>query len=272
MATTFPFEILEYIVDFLHDDGKALRQYSLVSKAQIPLARKHIFSVVKFRTPDEINKWKTAFPDPSTSPAFYTRTLFINCPSTLTAEDASERGWMSTFVRLVCLELDTYYLHFAIDRRVTFPEGFGISLSLFHIYSPTLKSLRVSSPSLPHSQIFNLVLSLPHLEDLTLFGNDATCEDKESHQPRPASPLPALTGTLEFSLFKGMGCATGHLLGIPNGLRFRKLKLSWNDTEDLQSINNLVSACSDTLEDLDVAYNLKSAIYLVLSVAIAHLL
>ena len=42
-----PAEILDYIIDHLHDTEDALRNCSLVSKSWIPRTRTHLFADVK---------------------------------------------------------------------------------------------------------------------------------------------------------------------------------------------------------------------------------
>ena len=42
------------------------------------------------------------------------------------------------------------------------------------------------------------------------------------------------------------------LLGLPNGIRFRKFKFVWDTAEDVQWVMALVEACSDTLEHVDL--------------------
>lgn len=50
------------------------------------------------------------FPDPSTSPARYTKSLFIGCPREVVAADAGEGGWIQTFPRVVELEIGDQYV------------------------------------------------------------------------------------------------------------------------------------------------------------------
>ena len=75
-----PAELLDYIVDFL-DTAIALRHCCLVSKSWIPRARRHLFAIVEFYSPEHLRPWTTTFTDPSTSPACYTTFLTLSCPT-----------------------------------------------------------------------------------------------------------------------------------------------------------------------------------------------
>ena len=127
-----------------------------------------------------------------------------------------------------------------------------VSLVPFHKFAPTLKTLRVNSLLFPLSQVFNLICSLPLLEDLDLIGRDGWAADDDNlSTPSTAVPLtPAFTGTLQ--LHPEMISTARRLLDLPNGLHFRKLNLSWRNEDELQWGARLVGACSGTLECLDL--------------------
>ena len=119
-----------------------------------------------------------------------------------------------------------------------------VSLIHFRGLSPTLKSLRLTSTSL---EVLDLICSFPLLEDLELIsltrGNDMW--DTPSTSPK-------LTGSLNLSTFgRWARPAACRLLGLPNGLRFTKVTVMCIDG-DIESITDLVSKCSDTLEALSV--------------------
>jgi hypothetical protein len=79
--------------------------------------------------------------------------------------------------------------------------------------------------------------------------------DNELNEPQTAvspSTSPTFTGTLELLRFPETLPIARRLLGLLNGLRFRKLELSWRDEGGLRSVAGLVEACSDTLECLDI--------------------
>ena len=99
-------EVLDHVVDFLHDSTKVLKSCYLVSKSWVPCSRRHIFASVAFRTPIDLEIWKETFQDSSTSSAFYTKALHVGCPDVVTAEDAEEGGWVRTFCRVVWFEVE----------------------------------------------------------------------------------------------------------------------------------------------------------------------
>src|ERR1700753_2421214 len=104
-----PAELLDDIVDLIHDARNALKSCCLVSKSWIPRTRKHLFANVAFHSCEELQSWKNRFPDPSTSPACYARSLFINFRAqVITAVDVEQSGWITTFSRVVRLKVGTW--------------------------------------------------------------------------------------------------------------------------------------------------------------------
>ncbi|KAF9645274.1 hypothetical protein BDM02DRAFT_3205327 [Thelephora ganbajun] len=241
-----PPEILDYIVDLLHDEPETLKQCCLVSKSWASRTRKHLFANVEFFTADDLEAWKQMFPDPARSPAHHTHTLSIHCIWAIEEADAEDGGWIPTFSRVNGVWL-------RVGANPTSLNEFEKSLTLFHKLSPLLKSLRVGTLFFQCSRFWNVIRSLPLLEDLTLIGNGG---DKWESLPAVyPSASPAFTGTLELDLFPMEGIVR-RLLDLPNGLHFRRLVFSSRDQEDLRRMEELVAACSDTLECLDVMYYL----------------
>jgi hypothetical protein len=243
-----PAELLDHVIDHLHDTKDALRRCCLVSKLWIPRTRKHLFTDVKFHTEENLRSWKHTFPDPSTSPACYTNTLFIRYPRVVTIADAGEGGWITTFSRVAHLEIE-------ILGTDCSPET---SLVPFHGFSPVLKSLHVSLRAIHvrPSHVLDLICSFPLLEDLSvLTGDDYPIDsdegfDRQSTSIQPSN-LPAFTGTLELNL-SGARSVIWRLMSLPGGLRFRKLNFRWNDEEDVLLTMALVERCCYTLELLKV--------------------
>ena len=241
-----PAELLDDVVDLLHDAPHALRNCCLVSKSWIPRTRRHLFADVTFHTVESLELWKKIFPDPSTSPAHYTKTLSVGCPHAATAADAQAGGWISTFSNVLRLNVDR--LH---------GDGSAASLLLFRGFSPVLKSLDAHFAPLPPSQIFDFILSFPLLEDLAATARDGSIgEDDDSDELSPAvrpSNLPRFTGSLELP-GTGIKFITRRFLSLPGGIHFRKLILRWFKAEDVSLTMALVEGCSHTLEFLDIGY------------------
>jgi hypothetical protein len=240
------FELLDHTVDLLHDSRDTLKSCCLVSKSWIPRARKHLFASINLSTAEDLQAWKAMFPDPSTSPACYTKSLFVKCPLTVTASDAQEGGWIRTFSRVVHFEID-------IRRRTGDYECFYP----FHGFSPAIKSLLVKVFAFPPSRVFNFICSFPLLEDLsvkfydrslTIEGDDLDGQLVEIQ----SSTAPVFTGSLKLYIAYGMGSIASRLLSLPNGLRFWSLDLAWEHEDDVSLTRELVEMCHSTLQSLSI--------------------
>jgi len=243
-----PPEILDYIIDFLHDEPEALKQCCPVSKSWVPRTRRHLFANIQFRSASVLESWKKRFPDAANSPACYAHTLFVGCPWLVVAADAEEGGWIRVFSGVKSLDLDN-------GDQARYIGALEVSLASFYKFSPALKSLRISHIILPYPQVFDLVCSFPLLENLSLIGhNESWVNDGGPNGPRTVVPStsPVFTGSLDFHILGGAGNAARQLLDLPNGLHFRKVALSWAHERDFWWVAELVVRCSHTLESLDV--------------------
>ena len=237
---TLPAELLDHITDHL-DTRRALGDCCLVSKLWIPRTRKHLFASIEFRTAVDLESWKKKFPDPSTSPACYTKALTIGCPEEVTVADAEVGGWIRGFSHIVHLELKGY-----LADNLT---------PLFHGFSPTIKSLDVNVIMLSPSHIFNLILSFPLLEDLRVTGWEVRGGGSPDGLPtviQPSNP-PIFTGSLELHHGKWTKPFTRRLLSLPGGIHFRKLTLTYMREEDASLVMALVLECSHSLESLEIS-------------------
>jgi len=242
-----PTELLDHVVDHLHDTEDALRNCCLVSKSWIPRARRHLFADVRFKTEEDLELWKEVFPDPSTSPGRHTKALTIDRPHVVTAADAEAGGWIGGFSHVVQLKLDgPRGRHDGYESEIFLVPLQGLS--------PFVKSLKIYYSVLPSTRIFDLIFSFPLLEDLavTKYGYVGLNEDDGSNGLQTLvqrSNPPALTGSLELL---GVGLLARQLLSVPGGIHFRKFTLEWEHGEDISLITALVEKCAHTLESLDV--------------------
>ena len=240
-----PAEMLDHIVDFLHDTKHTLENFCLTSKSWIPRTRTHLFSGIGFYTGAELESWKEMFPDLLTSPARYAKTLIVGCSHVVTAADGEVGGWIRGFSRVVHLE---------VSGESTYANESAIPLLPFHGLSPIVKSLCVNFIALLSSQVFDLIFSFPLLEDLTVIGFDTSTDNGDGPDGFPItvqpSTSPTLTGSLELFMRGGAKTLTRRLLSLPGGIHFRKLILTWNREQDLSTTMTLV--CSSTLESLNV--------------------
>jgi len=254
-----PPELLDRIIDLLHDNPEALEECCLVSKSWIPRTRKHLFANIMFRTQKSLRSWMETFPDPFNSPAHHTHTLTYS----QSVECSGAGDWITSFSRVV--HLDVFGLGFRSSP--TRPMGSFVPL---HGFSPILKSIRLDFSIIPASQLFNLILSFPLLEDLTVVtyfeastdGVDDPGELSTAFQP---SNPPTFTGSLELLMRGGTGPIARRLLSSPGGIHFRKLTLTWYQDSDGPSIRGLVGECSGTLESLKITRSTQGTSILHLS-------
>ena len=242
-----PAELLDHIVDLLHDTEYALRNCCLISKAWIPRTRKHLFAEITFYTEEDLQSWKKTFSDPLTSPARYVKSLSVRRPAVVTAADREPGGWITGFSRVVHLEVDCYQLLY---------HEFVGSFVPFHGLSSVVKSLRLYFIYLLSSKITDLILSFPLLEDLTMaaYAKVVTWRDGGSDATSTAigpSSSPPFTGSLRLTLPGGIKPIAIRLLSLPSGIHFKKLNLRCRK-EDLPLTMGLVEGCSHTLESLDI--------------------
>ena len=250
MLPTLPAEILDLIVDHLHDKPITLKSCCLVSKSWVPRARRTLFAQVEFssiRYP--IRSWMKAFPDPRNSPAHHTRDLHFLDHRSITAASAVAPAWVRRFCHIKRLQITAMV------------PGTSIPVPLVHLHglSPTLKFLRIGLLPAPFSSIFNLICSFPLLEDLSLYSE--AFEGATDGWTTP-STSPKLTGSLRM---KGENRSlVRELLNLPDGLHFSKIRVEWRaQDDDSRTIMDLVSKCSDTLESLYLEYHSSSTFHLV---------
>ena len=232
MLCPLPPEILDLVVAHLHTELTTLKACCVVSKSWIHRTRIHLFAHIKFDTSNcDIERWKKAFPDSSSSPAHHTRHLLIRGLSAVTAADAG--GWIRAFHNLVHLQLEGV------------GGGEGVSLIPFYGLSPTLRSLNLiyTSPG-----VLDLICSFPLLEDLGLVS-----PSEGSHVRNTPLTSPKLTGSLDLSMLGGIHPVARRLLSLPNGLHFTKITAACID-EGIHPVRDLVSRCSGTLESISVFY------------------
>ena len=248
-----PQEMLDDITDLLHNDRDALKWCCLVSKSWVPRTQKHLFADIKFKF-ENYDKWKKTFPDPTNSPAHHTHILTVG-GSLLSVVDDS---WIQGFS---CVE------DLIVNGFSAGPKTAALSFVPFHRLEPSLTALYLSFMHLPYIQTFDLIGSLPLLENLGLTGDKIITNDDESDEPpNVVSPIPQpLSGALEVFLSFGTRATLRRLLDLPGGLHFRELDLSWCGGRDLPNVVEMVAACSDTLERLQIMYTEDGGIVVSLS-------
>ena len=239
-----PAEILDHVVDHLHDAKHTLRSCCLVSKSWIPRTRRYLFADIDLKTRE--GSWKKMFPDPSTSPGYYTKSLSISLFHRVADVDADAGGWIRGFSRVVRL---------VVGGDAYLPSALTVSLTPFHGFSP-IKSLYVNTFVIPPSRVFDFILSFPLLEDLTVKScGMPISNDDLSDRPSTtiqSSSLPVFSGVLKLSMVRGVRQIARGLLSLPDGIRSRELDLTWAEEGDVPLTTAFVERCSRTLESLDV--------------------
>ena len=250
-----PAELLDHIVDLLHDAIPTLRNCCLVSKSWIPHTRKHLFAKIRFHTEKDLQLWKEAFPNPSTSPANYASTLYVGCPHVVTAVDAEPGSWITSFSHVLVM--------IGIGNKPPSHKR-TVDFVPFHEFSLFTKSLHLRFAYISSSQIFDLIHSFPLLEDLTVVAHTSVATHKGdgsdglSAVVQPPS-IPILTGSLELFVHEGMKPIASRLLSLLGGIHFQKLTLRWCHEKYISLITALVKKCSHTLKSLDINYKPQGA-------------
>ena len=119
-----PGELLDHIADNHLQGLEVFRNCCLVSKSWVPRTRRKLFSKVTFTTVENLRSWEENFPDPSTSPAYYTTTLSFRCLRVAGA-NVETGDWIAGFSRVTHLGV------MALEQCTT--------LSLFNCFSPTIE-------------------------------------------------------------------------------------------------------------------------------------
>ena len=246
-----PAELLDQIVDHLHDRPIRLKKCCLVSKSWIPRTRKYLFANIALHTAERARRWENDFPDPSTSPACYTKSLYISS-MLIAGASASEGGWLATFSRVVHLTIN--------DLSGGIPGERTIFLVIFHGFTSTVKSLSIIFSSLPPSSLLNFVYSFPLLEHLSLttYTMPTGAPDNSDEVLTVIEPpiQPPFNGCLTLFLMENMDYFAHQLLSTSGGIHFRRLDMVWNHEKDIPLTNALAEGCHTTLESLRILHQL----------------
>ena len=234
MSSSLPPEILNLIIDHLHDEPTMLRACCLVSKSWVPRTRIHLFYRVEFSSSGPTLKlWMEVFPDPSNSPAHYTHSLRLSHLNEVVVVISDAHPWVHSFNSIVELQV-------AIVAQKDYHAPFTRLPGIF----PTLKSLHLFYSFAPFSGVLNCICSFPLLEDLSL-SSAAPRVQENPHKWNAPPTLPRFTGALFLSWRNRY--ITCKLLDLPGGLHFSKITVAC-PIGDGDLTKELVSACSDTLE------------------------
>jgi len=167
MSRPIPPEILDLVIDHLHDDLTALKVCCLVSKSCVPRTRSHLFAGVEiyYNSGSQFELWRKAFPNPPDSPAHHAHTLTIHDIPHLTPADAGVGAWFRAFHNVEQLRLECLW-------RAPLVPFYGLS--------PAVRSLRLTCVA---TEVSALICSFPLLEDLALVNIFRWSDTLEAYAP-----------------------------------------------------------------------------------------
>ena len=221
-------------MDHLVDDSASLRRCFMAARAFVPSCRRHLFSRIVFRS-HNLPTWKITFPDPSTSPALYTREMRIHL-----ATDAST-------------QLAEYMPYFSNLHDLTLIGGKCENrewITNIGKLPTSIRSLTMKFVSVTNVQVLEVMGQLPNLDDFSL------CTFKGGGSPAGAGEIlrGRYSGKLELRLMEDFHASiVRSLLEIPEGLGFRSVKAFCNTGDDFLVYADLAAARRDTLADLDIS-------------------
>ena len=236
MSFFLPQEIFDLIIEQLCEEQATLKICCLVSKSWVARAQRHLFARVKFAVEPPVESWMKAFPDPSNSPAHYTRDLSICDTRIVYAATTIAQPWIRTFCN--------------VERLTVKTTGWGdmrISLIPLCALSPTLKYLCLSYGNISSSEIFNLIYSFRSLEDLVLM----PIGEGETDTPVLPSMPPKFIEAFYLSTGLGLEFGARRPFALPGGLHFNKIVMDCL-TDDIGPAAGLLSACCNTRESLTI--------------------
>ena len=254
-----PQELVDYIVDMLHDNIPALKACSLTCKAMFASTRHLIHRTLQLTpdntlsvlTPEEKRHYERGNRDVELRLLSfmgerdllqYARRVHICTPNPFTPDILLPHlHYFQSLNRVHTLTID----HFCADEWVDYHATcFG------HFY-PTLTSLTLSH-SIGHKRLLHFVLQFPNLENLSIEQPEFDWRGFESRLAEAATPglSPPLRGCLRLV---GQGPSvhlSTDLFGEPpKGFNFRSVELE-DFPRDLAQ--HALSACAQTLEDLTI--------------------
>jgi len=235
---SLPPELIDHILEFLHDDRESLEAASLVAKAWTSWSQAHIFETLHL-TPINIQRWlKNISPDVD-GPASHTRTL--------TLEEYRLLPW-----------INPQYLDFPFSSLASFRDVRSLSLvhwnaTLFNGASPepyfghfgkSLRALSLRFCTLAPATLFDLFSLLPNVQDLTiayLFPHSG----KPDTIPDVPEITPSFRGTLSLADLDSGHLILKALAALP--LRFTTISIQGCTFYEPDAYQMLLTSCRDTL-------------------------
>ena len=243
-----PQDIIEEILDHLASDSNStffLRSCSCVSKLWVQPSRRHLFHTIYFNLQD-MSRWLRVFPVREQSPAHHVRELHLILLGHRDYAPPREffgriRGF-ANLKKIVVVENETHQTSW-IPWLVGLPK------------SPT--SLTISADSITVPEIRDIMVQLPNLNNLSLWG-PLRATDRSELQGIGSALRGKFGGHLHIGRLNRSSDDSdlmNMLLEVPTGLHFTQIHVyCWGDC--LSSITRLAEACSNSLVKL--IYSVKN--------------
>lgn len=257
-----PWELIDEIMRY--NDLQTLKKCSLTSRPFYSAARPLIHRRMTLGGESAVRGWSPEIPFSSASEAYEQQADVFHARYLSAAE---KRGLLRYgYVREVHLDLTLLShpanvlqlqqlraletVHLLIIESLDLPQILPIFDNCFSQFVPTLRSLSLQRTRCDDvHQVMEFICRFPHLHDLAFTGwyhSRLADAPPRSEGPRPRQPLP-FGGHLDLG---GPPHLVQSLVGLPGGIRFRSIR-AFSYLDDLE---NLLAACSSTLEVLTIRY------------------
>ena len=253
-----PQELVDHVMDMLHNDIPTLKACSLTCKAMFASTRRliHRTLCLTLQNSKSVLNGGKKFRDRygRNQPALDFR--FVAC--------MSERGLLR-YTRQVYFSVPYYftpymlmpYLHYfrLLDKVHTLiVERYSLEIwsthckTCFTYFYPTLTSLTLRHPYCPYQLLLQFALQFPHLENLCLEWLYELGQDRDAHAI--IDRFPPLRGHLRLIGVKTVAEWPMDIVhGLRDGMNFRSVELEYFLGDQAQ---DLLNACARTLESLTI--------------------
>ncbi|KAH8102423.1 hypothetical protein BXZ70DRAFT_781410 [Cristinia sonorae] len=254
--SVFPQEITDYVLDFLHDNPKALRACAKTCRSWLPTSYLHLFANITFQSPASCSAFGTLLQD-----APYLGQLVHDITFPMLFDTKHHDQQLGSAVVDVPIPTTAYAALSALKRLnlmmwnfdIYRYEGFASLHSVTHL---NLHFCRF--PSFHSFAVF--IMSFPNLEDLNI--RDVTWEiDSE-----PAMPLPSL----DPSISRLRKLATGIVTSLPQFVAWLRasglqcqiscVSVRCSSEDEATALRVLSSSIGDALQNLEVDWLLRKPI------------
>ena len=251
-------ELIDKFIDEFHDDVRALRSCSLVSKRWVYRSQHHIFSRITISSQQSFEQWCKNIPLASCPVSIHTRTLSILQPT--------RAQWLTPLL------LSPATAHFGAFNNVKTLALSGITTrglqdaqllaDCFRRLGSSVTSLKLLYWRASPASLINCICLFPHVDDLDIY-----CPDILAGLPmRKAYPsTPLFRGRLNLSFENGRG-GIDRFLRLLSQLptRFREVHVAVNFIGGQAILLPFLESCSRYVQRLCISYEIEQGLYLAL--------